>query len=64
METFSGVHGGFRLTKPNKFSNVQKSLKFWFTMVVINFKIYFIIFLTEENKITFVISHFEITIFH
>ena len=37
MEIPSGVHGGFKLTKPSKFSNVQRILKPWLMMVTINF---------------------------
>ena len=48
MEIFSGVYGGFKVTKPNKFSNVQKVLKLWLTMVAINFWIYVTIFPCEE----------------
>ena len=64
MDTLSGVHGGFKITKPNKFSGVQKTLKPWLTMVAINFKFYLTVFLTEESKILFVVSSLEKTAFH
>ena len=51
MEIFSGVHGGFKITKPNRFSNVQRILKPWLTMVAINFRTYLMVFPTEKNKI-------------
>ena len=40
MEIPSGVHGGFKITKPNRFSDVQFFLKQWLTMVTINFRAY------------------------
>ena len=50
MELPSGVHGGFKITKPNKFSNVQKKLKPWLTMVTINFRAYPTIFPIKKNQ--------------
>ena len=64
MKTPSGVHGGFKITKPNKLSSIQRTLKPWLTMVAINFKSYLTIFLTKESKILFVISYLKKTTFH
>ena len=50
----SGVHGGFKITKPNKFSNVQKYLKLWLTTVAINFRIYPIIFMLKKLFVIFI----------
>ena len=58
MEILSGMHGGFRITKPSKFSGVQKILKLWLTIITINFRAYLTIFPTEKTKILFVISYF------
>ena len=59
MEIPSGVHGNFKVTKPNRFSNVQKNLKPWLTMVTINFRAYPIVFPTKKNKILFAISYLD-----
>ena len=64
MEIPSGVHGNFKVTKPNRFSDVQGILKPWLTMVTINFRAYFTMFPTEENKILFAISYFDGTTFN
>ena len=64
MEIPSRVHGGFKITKHNRFSNVQKKLKPWLTMVAINFRTYLIVFPTDESKILFVISYFDGTAFN
>ena len=63
MEIPSGVHGNFKITKPSKFSNVQKNLKPWLTMVAINFRVYPIVFPTKKNKMLFAISYLNGTIF-
>ena len=49
LEMLSGVHKSFKITKPNKFSNVQFFLKLLLTMVAINFRIYLPKFLTKKN---------------
>ena len=59
MEIPSGVHGSFKITKPNKFSNVQKKLKLWLTMVTINFRAYPIVFPIKKSKILFAISYLD-----
>ena len=64
MEIPSRVHGGFKVTKHNKFSNVQKILKPWLTIITINFRIYPTVFLTEKNKMLFAISYLNGTIFN
>ena len=64
MEILSGVHGSFKITKPNRFSNVQKNLKLWVTMVTINFKIYPTVLLINKNKIIFAILYFDGTTFN
>ena len=64
MEIPSRVHGNFKITKPSKFSNVQKNLKPWLTMVTINFRTYPTVFPTEKNKILFAISYLNKTIFN
>ena len=60
----SGVHGNFKITKPSRFSGVQKKLKPWLTMVTINFRIYPTVFPTEKNKMLFAISYLNGTIFN
>ena len=50
MKALSGVHGGFKVTKLNKFSGVQGTLKPWLTMVAINFKSYLTVFLRKKAK--------------
>ena len=50
MEIPSGVHGGFKVAKPNSFSNVQGTLKPWLTMVAVNFRAYPIVF-PKKKKI-------------
>ena len=59
MEIPSGVHGGFKVTKPSRFSGVQKFLKPWLTMVAINFRAYPTVFPTKKNKILFAISYLD-----
>ena len=51
MEIFSGVHGGFKITKPSRFPNVQVFLKPLLTMVAINFRVYFIIFPIKKTNV-------------
>ena len=62
MEIPSGVHGGFKVTKPNRFSNVQRILKPWLTMVTINFRVYPTVFPTKKKL--FAISYFDGTTFN
>ena len=57
MEIISGVHGSFKITKPNRFSSVQFFLKLCLTMVAINFRVYPIIFPTKKNKMLLAISY-------
>ena len=64
MEIFSGVHGNFKITKPSKFSNVQRILKPWLTMVAINFRAYSIVFPIKKNKMLFAILYLVGTIFN
>ena len=64
MEIPSEVHGGLKITKPNRFSNVQGILKPCLTIITINFRTYPTIFPTEKNKILFAISYFDGTIFN
>ena len=64
MKIPSGVHKGFKITKPSKFSDVQGILKLWLTMVKINFRAYLTVFPTEKNKILFAISYFDGTVFN
>ena len=64
MEIPSGVHGGFKITNPNKFSDVHRILKPWLTMLTINFRTYPTVFPTEKNKILFAISYFDKTGFN
>ena len=64
MEIPSGVHGGLKITKRNRFSNVQEILKPWLTIMAINFRAYPIIFPTEKNKILCAILYFDGTIFN
>ena len=59
MEIPSGVHGGLKVTKPSRFSGVQRILKPWLTMVAINFRAYPIVFPTKKNKILFAISYLD-----
>ena len=59
MEIFSEMHGGFKLTKPNRFSKIQFFLKPWLTIITINFRVYPTVFPTEENKILFAISYLD-----
>ena len=59
MEIFSGVHRGFKITKPSRFSGVQGILKPWLTMVTINFRAYPTVFPTKKNKILFAISYLD-----
>ena len=63
MEIFSGVYGGFKITKLNKFSNVQRILKPWLTMVTINFRAYLTMF-SIYKKMLFAILYFDKTIFN
>ena len=51
MEVPSGMHGNFKITKPNRFSNVQKYLKPWLTMVTIDFRAYLTLFLLKKQNI-------------
>ena len=51
----------FNITKPNKFSNVQKKLKLWLTRITFNFRTYPTIF--RIKKVIFVISYLDKTIF-
>ena len=60
----SGVHGNFKITKPNKFSGVQEILKPWLTMVTINFRAYLTVFPTRKSKILFAISYFDKIVFN
>ena len=64
MEIPSRVHGGFKINKPNRFSNVQKILKPWSTIMVINFRMYLTIFPKEKNIIIFVILYLNGIIFN
>ena len=64
MEIPTGVHEGFKVTKPNRFSNVQRTLKPWLTMVAINFRVYPTVFPTKESKILFAISYLDGVIFN
>ena len=64
MEILSGVHGSFKVTKPSRFSGVQKILKPWLTMVTINFRVYPTVFPTKKNKILFAISYLNKTVFN
>ena len=59
MEILSEMYGGFKITKPSRFSNVQGTLKPWLTMVAINFWAYPIMFPTKKNKILFAISYLD-----
>ena len=59
MEILSGVHGGFKVAKPSRFSNVQGTLKPWLTMVAVNFRVYPIMFPREKSKILFAISYLD-----
>ena len=59
MEIPSEVHGGLKVTKPSRFSNVQGTLKPWLTMVAINFRVYLTLFPTKESKILFAISYLD-----
>ena len=64
MEILSGVHGNFKIAKPSRFSNVQRILKPWLTMVTINFRVYPTVFPTEKNKILFAISYLDAAAFN
>ena len=64
IKILSGVHGGFKIIKPNRLSNVQIFLKQWLTMVTINFRISPTIYPTEKNKMLYIIFYLNGTIFH
>ena len=64
MEIPSGVYGGFKVTKPSRFSNVQEILKPWLTIVTIHFRAYPTVFPTEKNKVLFAISYLDGTTFN
>ena len=50
MEIPSGVHGGFKVAKVSRFSDVQRILKPCLTMVAINFRTYLTMFPTEKKQ--------------
>ena len=62
MEIPSGVHGGFKITKPSRFSGVQFFLKPWITIITINFRAYPTVF--PIKKMLFAISYLNGTIFN
>ena len=64
MEILSGVHGNFKVTKPSRFSGVQKKLKLWLIIITINFRAYPTVFPMGKNKMLFAISYLNGTIFN
>ena len=62
IKILSGVHGDFKVINPSRFSDVQKNLKPWLTIIAINFRVYPIVFPTKK-KLLFAISYLDKTTF-